>query len=162
MTESDHHYLPNRNRPVHQPAADRGNRSVIVFVTVCTKNRSPRLASPEMHQSLLQAWNGARNWLVGRYVILPDHIHLFCAPGVYPPAPLLNWVRYWKSQVAKQTGNGSEMLWQKNFWDTQLRQSDSYQARWEYVKGNPVRHNLVPITEEWSYQGELNVLPWNN
>ena len=137
------------------------NRSVIVFVTVCAKNRVPVLATPAMHQSILQAWQMAGHWLVGRYVILPDHIHLFCASGVFPPQPLLNWVRYWKSLVAKATDAGPDSLWEKNFWDTQLRKTARYFAKWEYVLGNPVRHGLVSRTTDWPYQGELNQLRWH-
>ncbi len=99
--------------------------------------------------------------MVGRYVVLPDHIHLFCALGAYPPTPPLNWVRYWKSQVAKAVGCGAETLWQKNFWDTQLRRHESYSAKWDYVRNNPVRHGLVSHAEEWPYQGELNPLKWH-
>jgi len=54
------------------------------------------------------------------------------------------------------------MLWQKNFWDTQLRQGNSYAAKWDYVRNNPVRHNLVTRVEDWLYQGELNVLRWHD
>jgi len=34
---------------------------------------------------------------VGRYVVMPDHIHLFAAPGELQE-PLENWIRFWKSQ----------------------------------------------------------------
>jgi len=103
----------------------------------------------------------ADHWLVGRYVILPDHVHLFCAPNSFPPHPLLNWVRFWKSQVAKASGRGADTLWQKNFWDTQLRRGESYAAKWEYVRNNPVRHQLVTRSEEWPFQGEPTLLRWH-
>jgi putative transposase len=51
-----------------------------VFVTVCAKHRKPILANPEAHNALRDAWQRAENWLVGRYMIMPEHIHLFCAP----------------------------------------------------------------------------------
>jgi putative transposase len=115
-----------------------------------------------MHQALCQVWGEAQHWLVGRYVILPDHIHLFCAPGTHPRHPLLNWVRYWKSQAAKLIGCGAATLWQKNFWDTQLRRHESYDSKWYYVMNNPVRHRLVSRVEDWPYQGELNLLRWHD
>ena len=149
---------PHRKHPVHQPVLESGNRSTVVFVTVCTKNRAPLLATPEMYRRILDAWRAAGHWLVGCYAILPDHIHLFCAPGVYPARPLLNWVRYWKSLVAKSTAIGPDALWEKNFWDTQMRRGDSYRAKWEYVRGNPVRHQLVDRTDDWPFQGEIYLL----
>jgi putative transposase len=154
--------FPSRNRPVHQPAFSSGNRAVIVFVTVCTKDRTRLLATPAMHQAILDAWKTADHWIVGRYVILPDHIHLFCAPNSCPPQPLLNWVRFWKSRIAKSIGCGSATLWQKNFWDVQLRRGESYAAKWEYVRSNPVRHRLVSSDGDWPYQGESSILPWHD
>jgi putative transposase len=162
MSDHDSAARPHRKSPVHHTAVEFGNRSIVVFVTVCTKSRAPVLATQEMHRRILDAWIVAGHWLIGRYAILPDHIHLFCSPGVYPIQPLLNWVRYWKSLVAKSIAVGSDALWEKNFWDTQLRRGDSYQAKWGYVMGNPVRHRLVERAEDWPYQGELNVLPWQD
>ena len=72
------------------------------------------------------------------------------------------WVRYWKSAVVKSTGTGADYLWGKNFWDTQLRRGDSYAIKWEYVRGNPVRHGLVSRAEDWPYQGEVNLLGWHD
>jgi hypothetical protein len=50
--------------------------------------------------------------------------------------------------------------WQTDHWDTRLRSGESYDAKWEYVRNNPVRAGLVKTADEWPYQGELNVLPW--
>jgi REP element-mobilizing transposase RayT len=161
MTDSDYHERPYRTHPVHRPALGIDNRSIIIFVTVCTKHRAPLLATPEMHEAILAAWHEASYWLVGRYVILPDHIHLFCAPGVYPATPLQNWIRFWKSRVAHSVDRGSDVLWQKNFWDVQLRHGDSYSAKWDYVRNNPVRHQLSPTAAAWAFQGELNLLRWH-
>jgi REP element-mobilizing transposase RayT len=69
--------LPERKRPVHWLPVERHNRSIIVFLTVCTKDRRPLLANQQMHAALRDAWVAAGNWRVGRYVVLPDHIHLF-------------------------------------------------------------------------------------
>ena len=52
-------------------------------------------------------------------------------------------------------------VWQRAAWDRQLRRGDSYAAKWEYVRNNPVRHNLVPRPDDWPYQGEVNELIWH-
>jgi putative transposase len=49
-----------------------------------------------------ERWANAKSWLVGRYVVMPDHIHLFCAPATIPPGPLEQWVRYWKNVAWKK------------------------------------------------------------
>jgi putative transposase len=150
--------LPKRCRPVHQPVRQSGHRSTVVFLTVCVIDRRPVLAHPEMHTLLREAWSKADRWLVGRYVIMPDHIHLFCAPGTNPPESMTSWVSYWKRLVAFTVG---DRLWQKNFWDTQLRHHESYDAKWVYVRQNPVRAGLVGHPDEWRFQGVLNLLRWH-
>jgi putative transposase len=94
-------------------------------------------------------------------MIMPDHIHLFCAPGEFPPIPLAPWVKFWKSQAARfWPEKGDAPVWQRDFWDTQLRRGDNYTEKWHYVVSNAVRAGLVQRAEDWPYQGELNVLRW--
>ena len=77
------------------------NRSVILYVTVVTEKRNPILSSEAAHNCIVDAWKTATNWLVGWYVIMPDHIHFFCAPATYPPSDFHRWMAYWKSLAAK-------------------------------------------------------------
>ncbi len=151
--------LPERRRPAHLPPRDVANRSVVIFLTVCTRDRRPLLANTIMHERLLQAWQVADAWLVGRYVIMPDHLHLFCSPNSYPPTTLSGWISYWKRLVAFEHGGS---FWQKNFWDTQLRRHEGYASKWDYVRNNPVRGGLTPQADNWAYQGELNLLRWQD
>lgn len=130
----------------------------IVFVTVCTKNRCPWLVSPNVHELLRSVWRDAASWRVGRYVIMPDHLHFFAAP-VQAEIGLDRWIRYWKSQFSRRHGQPIHR-WQTDHWDTRLRRGESYSEKWAYVRENPVRHGLVKRAEEWPYQGELFVLPW--
>ena len=130
----------------------------IVYLTVCTKDRAPCLANADTHAALVDAWRQAHAWLVGRYVMMPDHVHLF-AGYLDSTVPLGNWVRYWKSLCTKSLGERAPK-WQAGFWDRRIRSVESYDEKWAYVRGNPVRHGLVGSVDEWPYQGELNVLPW--
>jgi REP element-mobilizing transposase RayT len=100
-------------------------------------------------------------WLVGRYVIMPDHIHLFCAPGKYPPSSLRVWLKYWKRLVS-QSGAFPQVrdVWLPDCWDTQMRSGAHYTEKWAYVRENPVRAGLVNQPENWPWQGECNLLDW--
>jgi putative transposase len=147
----------SRKTPAHGVWIDPSHPT-IVFVTVCTKDRQPWLATPENHLALRGVWEEAEAWLVGRYVVMPDHLHLFAAPGRLE-IPLENWVRYRKSGFSKKRPIRSQQ-WQANHWDTRLRSGESYEAKWIYVRNNPVRAGLVKSVDEWPYQGELNRLPW--
>ncbi len=52
-------------------------------------------------------------------------------------------------------------VWQYSQWDVQLRQGESYAAKWEYVRCNPVRHDLVKAPEDWPWAGEMETLAWH-
>ena len=155
--------LPTRRTPAHQAVFDQGKRSSLIFVTVCSAQRNPILATDTVHELLVQSWHQADHFLVGRYVIMPDHIHLFCAPAIRDPLPIRKWIRYWKSQASKQWPNQDEHpIWQAEAWDRQLRSGDSYSEKWAYVQNNPVRHQLVNDNNDWPYKGELNQLLWHD
>lgn len=70
-------------------------------------------------------------------------------------------MRFWKTTVSKSLMAREGTLWQTDFRDTQLRRHESYAAKWEYVRQNPVRAGLVKHADEWPYQGELNLLRWH-
>ncbi len=150
--------MTSRRKPTHGVRID-SSHPTIVFVTVCTKERRPWLATPENHDALRSIWQEATAWAVGRYVLMPDHLHLFAAPGRLE-IPLDNWIRYWKSRFTR-TRRLPAYQWQTDHWDTRLRSDESYEAKWLYVRENPVRGGLVDDAALWPYQGELNRLLWS-
>ena len=161
--EHANHSFPVRKHPVHGVKTDIDG-PIVIFDTVCTKNRKPWLATALVHETLQAVWTEATAWLVGRYVIMPDHIHLFAAPGS-PEVSLDNWVQYWKSQFTKLYKNqhSEKSLpgrWQTEHWDTRLRSWQSYDQKWKYVRNNPVRHELVSRPDDWPFQGEIHKLRW--
>ena len=179
--------LPVRSHPSRNSVMTfHDNRAILLYVTIVTADRMPVLACAAVVECILAAWAAATDWLVGRYVIMPDHIHFFCAPASYPPPDFRRWMAYWKSLSAKAywrimggsrscaTGGGvvvadaqervpprNPPLWQRDCWDRQLRTGESYAQKWEYVRNNPVRKGLIANADGWPYQGELNVLEWH-
>ena len=102
---------------------------MIVFVTVCTRQRRPLLANSVMHAALIKAWSTADDWLVGTYLAMPDHVHLFCAPGWQSPRSIKRWSGHWKRLVSlarpEMSGN-----WLRDVWDTQMRDADHFGVSW--------------------------------
>jgi REP-associated tyrosine transposase len=140
-----------------------GFQSIIIFLTVCTRQRKSLLANARAARLLIESWQAATFWRVGRYVIMPDHIHPFCAPNGFPADPLKKWIEYWRNQATRGWPQRmQDPIWQREYCDRQLRRSESYTQKWQYVSNNPVRHGYVARAEDWPYQGELNVLEWHD
>jgi putative transposase len=97
---------------------------------------------------------------VGRYVIMPDHLHLFVA--VDSLLELSQWMKSLKNTLSKtlRTKGEPSPHWQKGFFDHVLRSTESYSQKWEYVRANPHRAGLVLEGDEWSYSGEVHALRW--
>jgi putative transposase len=154
--------LPKRRSPAHPAPTELDGHPIVVFLTVCTKNRRSLLATEQVTNLLIYWWRQADAWLVGRYVVMPDHIHLFCSPRDLDAHPLTHWVHFWKAGVTRDWPiEKDKPIWQRDFWDRQIRTGERYDQKWEYVQTNPCRHGFVERPEDWPFQGELNVLEWS-
>ena len=94
--------LPQRRHPSRNSVMTHlDNRAIMLYVTVVTGKRNAMLADKAVQDCIVAAWKAAADWLVGRYVIMPDHIHFFCAPATYPPPDFHRWMKQWKAQVSR-------------------------------------------------------------
>jgi putative transposase len=110
----------------------------LYFVTFNTAKRSKFLANTAVHQAFIRFAREAekRNNAVGRYVLMPDHVHLFvCAGGEFV---LSQWVRMLK-RVLSTAIDAPSPHWQEGFFDHLVGKSESYSQKWEYVRQTPVR-----------------------
>jgi putative transposase len=154
---------PGRLALPHLVPLEFPDQTILQYITVCADKRRPLLAKPDIVTLLLDCWRKADHWLVGRYVIMPDHLHLFCAPAKLPVTPLKQWVHFWRAEATRHWPHPVEKpVWQRNFFDRQLRHGESYHQKWLYLWENPIKDGLVKRPEDWPYQGELNILPWHD
>ena len=134
----------------------------LFLITICALGREKVLTSgslPEAVTETLQDAAAASGWQVGRYVIMPDHLHFFAAPGA-EACTLSAFVGRFKgisTRRAWQLGRAGR-LWQREFFDHLMRSGESYAQKWEYVRRNPVRAGLCQRPEDWPYQGEVEPL----
>lgn len=144
--------------------------SPIYFITTCTKNRRATLARDYAVQIFIEEWRGARErhgWAVGRYVIMPDHVHFFCRPEL-DARKLSEFIGAWKSWTSRRikalrrssSAVSATTLWQRDFFDHVLRSNESYSEKWNYVFNNPVRAGLVSSANERRCAGEIETLMW--
>jgi putative transposase len=113
----------------------------IYFITCCTHERQILLADPVMHEALRSFCDLARqrNVLVGRYVIMPDHIHFFV--HLAEDVGISMWMKSLKNSLSKTLRNMGKQAphWQKGYFDHVVRSEQSYEEKWIYVRENPVR-----------------------
>jgi REP element-mobilizing transposase RayT len=158
-------FSPIKGRPSRLEQVFQVYDSPVYFVTFCALHRQPILANERVHAAFraysergLQEHHVA----VGRYVIMPDHVHLFVCGGQTFDLGL--WVRGLKRSLASAvaagtaaatTPAGTAKIWQPGIFDHLMRSSESYAEKWEYVRRNPVRALLVTLVEDWPFQGEI-------
>jgi putative transposase len=127
-------------------------------VTFCTHHRRQYLANEKIHVAFVSLAKRAEhefNVAVDRYVIMPEHVHLFVRGG--PNFVLGGWVGVLKRALAKggELSAARRQIWQEGSLDHVLRSDESYAEKWNYVRQNPVRAGLVARAEEWPYQGGI-------
>jgi REP element-mobilizing transposase RayT len=138
----------------------------IFYITACSHGRRPILDRRDVHETFIQfsLRAAAHGVWVGRYVIMPDHIHLFASFG--PESISVSaWMKSLKNATSKTLKNATFQAphWQRGFFDHVLRSEESYEEKWLYVRENPVRAGLVAKAEDWPYAGEIGELRyWRN
>ena len=128
------------------------------FVTFNTHQRLSLLARDDIHEAFHSFCVRAEehNIAVGRYVIMPDHVHLFVAFPIIG-LTLSEWIGAMKTILGKKLLRlgFQKPHWQEGFFDHVLRSAESYAQKWDYVRMNPVRAGLCEEPEQWPYQEEI-------
>ena len=133
-----------------------GNPDDIFFFTIVTQNRTPRFATPEHRDTIINAMNRTRDkyrLIYKAWVILPDHLHLLLKSPVADYSRVLWDFKRWLTYEFRRSDDlrkGSR-LWQDRFWEETVRDDDHYERCVDYIHFNPVRHGLVKAPVDWKH-----------
>jgi len=137
------------------------------FFTAITHGRREVLVIPE-HLAVLRAVvtqvRADLPFVIEAWVVLPDHMHCIWTL----PAGDHDFSKRWgliKAGFTKRmvTGVGwapptiSRMrhregtVWQRRFWEHQIRDEDDFQVHADYIHYNPVKHGLVARVRDWPH-----------
>jgi len=117
------------------------------------------MANATVQQSLAEIWSKeATAWRVGYYLLMPDHLHFFCAPHDLH-FDIDAWVEFWKRQFSRRHLD-QPWSWQRKSFHHRLRNRIEYEEKLAYVRENPLRKKLAEKPEEWPYQGRIHDLRW--
>ena len=93
-------------------------------------------------------------WFVTLFLIMPDHIHMLvhiamarAAEDVGPYLGLSKTIGDFKAYLSKAHHIG----FQRNFFDTRIRDAAHYAEKWKYICLNPVARGLVSTPCEWPH-----------
>jgi REP element-mobilizing transposase RayT len=157
----------SHNQPLRLERIFQAYDPPLYFVTLCAAERRKIFNRNEVRDAFVNYCRRGlnRKITVGRYVLMPDHIHFFVQGDLSFDLGL--WIRGLKRVVAAAVTGGRKQIdsassqrsiWQRGFFDHIIRNAESYAQKWDYVRENPARAGLVKINEEWNFQGEIAVI----
>jgi len=130
---------------------------LILWCTVSVVDRNSKwLAQQYAMDALHEIWSGPEHaWLVGEYVLMPDHLHFFCFPRLISEGVSVErWTGYWKDRFAKRIQH-PQWRWRDGLFHTRMRSDAHYEDRLEYMRQNPVKAGLVAKPEDWPWRGQV-------
>ena len=137
------------------------------FFTVVTEGRRPFLTEPAARAALRDAVKQTRRqcaFAIDAWVLLPEHIHCIWTL----PAGDADFSKRWglikagfskcmkdKLSTADVTVSRNRhreaSIWQRRFWEHQIRDEEDFRRHMDYIHFNPVKHGLVGSASDWPY-----------
>jgi len=138
------------------------------FLTIVTYNRAPLFANPVSVAKLRDAMLTVKNerpFEITAAVILPDHLHLTWG---LPPDDANLAARVGRFKIlatrsirgedppmqpisASRVRHRERDVWQRRFWEHQLRDELDFEQHMAYIHYNPVKHGLASCPHEWPF-----------
>lgn len=138
------------------------------FFTVVTYRRQTFLCDDDVRSALRAAIQYVREqypFQIDAWVLLPDHLHCLWTLPADDADFSLRWSLI-KRRVTRTCGDRlhnaqwisaskrkhrESTLWQRRFWEHQIRDDRDYQTHMDYVHFNPVRHGYVGRVTDWPH-----------
>ncbi len=145
------------------------------FFTVATYNRQEILCKPQSRNALRDAIEAVRALLpfhIDAWVLLPDYLHCIWTL----PEGDADFSKRWgtiKTSFTKKVGwalptnkiamptnkkysisrirHRDANIWQRRFWEHQIRDQEDFNRHCDYIHYNPVKHGLVGDPKKWEY-----------
>jgi putative transposase len=138
------------------------------FFTVVTYRRRAFMFDEDVRIALREAITKVRRqypFQIDAWVLLPDHLHTI---WTLPPGDArfsLRWQQI-KRDVTLRCGerlhrvewmsdskikHRESTLWQRRYWEHQIRDEADYERHMDYLHYNPVKHGLVKQARDWPY-----------
>jgi putative transposase len=96
-------------------------------------------------------------------VVLPEHIHCLWTLPEGDADFSTRWrlikgnfsrhcpMEYQQARSDARLRKGEKAVWQRRFWEHQIRDEADFVHHYDYIHFNPVRHGLVERPKDWPY-----------
>ena len=92
-----------------------------------------------------------RDYELQAWVVMPNHVHLVVEIWDVPLAKLINGWKGKSSREANKLLNRHGHFWQRDYFDTLIRDEAHLKRAVRYVEQNPVKAFLVKSAHDWSW-----------
>lgn len=127
------------------------NRERSYFVTFCTRDR--KILSPEARSFVLAEIVRHHKELYCLYmaVVMPDHVHLLLDPVDTPMGEIVRRIKGASARSINAAINSAGSVWQREYFDRQIRKNEDVRAKGEYIAQNPVRAGIVALPAHYRW-----------
>lgn len=151
------------------------------FFTVVTFRRRPILCEPDNLALLRTAFKTVKSrhpFTIDAIAVLPDHLHCLWTlpPGDHDYPMRWNAIKthftrycaaeYKTSPSAVRQRKREQAVWQRRYWEHQIRDESDFERHCDYIHWNPAKYGLVRRVRDWPYSSfhrfvNLGIYPWD-
>ena len=160
--------LPTRKRLNHRGPLSIDVSSAWYFITICAEGHAPWVMAKPVGRAvaprppspttsldaiaplILREARENHNrgiWRLALFLVMPDHLHFIVNIGGRGATALPKVIANFKHLLSARYG----LRFQRDFFDTRLRDDAHFAEEYDYILGNPVRKGLCATPEEWPY-----------
>jgi putative transposase len=138
------------------------------FFTVATYRRRAILCDDALRLALrtaIKTVRTSRPFVIDAWVLLPDHLHCIWTLPEGDTDFSTRWMMikrlvsvachhdYHRSELMNDSKHQhrESTIWQRRFWEHQIRDDNDFSRHVDYVHFNPVKHGLVSTATQWPY-----------
>ncbi|MFZ6750688.1 REP-associated tyrosine transposase [Undibacterium sp. Ren11W] len=138
------------------------------FFTVVTYRRQSILCDEFVRDTLrgaIESVRCSRPFVIDAWVLLPDHLHcIWTLPEgdvdfstrwmmIKRKVSLACKASYFRNDwiTPSKQRHRESTIWQRRFWEHQIRDDADYSRHMDYLHFNPVKHRLVDRVLDWPY-----------
>jgi len=117
-------------------------------VNLADRRRSLLVDRIDSLRATVRAVRLAHPFAINAMVVMPDHLH---AIWTLPCGDADFSVRWRLIKTRFQSRVGERGIWQKRFWEHQIRSARDFEVHADYIHFNPVKHGHAACPWEWPY-----------